>query len=71
MDQIPQDRVRYHISWGSWHGPYTHDFPLEHVIDLMLRVRGSADSVEAASPRHEWAKLKALAEGAAPATEEL
>ncbi|HKE85735.1 MAG TPA: cobalamin-independent methionine synthase II family protein [Vicinamibacterales bacterium] len=53
LEGIPQDRVRYHICWGSWHGPHTHDLPLEHVIDLMLRVRAGAYSVEAANPRHE------------------
>src|SRR3954463_3519015 len=21
---IPEDRVRYHLCWGSWHGPHTH-----------------------------------------------
>jgi 5-methyltetrahydropteroyltriglutamate--homocysteine methyltransferase len=50
---IPEDRVRYHICWGSWHGPHTHDLPLKHVVDLMLRVKAQAYSVEAANPRHE------------------
>jgi 5-methyltetrahydropteroyltriglutamate--homocysteine methyltransferase len=50
---LPEDRVRYHICWGSWHGPHTHDLPLEHVIDLMLRIHAGAYSVEAANPRHE------------------
>ena len=50
---IPEDRVRYHICWGSWHGPHTHDLPLKHVIDLMLKVKAGAYSVEAANPRHE------------------
>ena len=49
----PEDRVCYHICWGSWHGPHTHDLPLKHVIDLMLRVKAGAYSVEAANPRHE------------------
>jgi 5-methyltetrahydropteroyltriglutamate--homocysteine methyltransferase len=50
---IPEDRVRYHICWGSWHGPHTHDLPLKHVVDLMLKVKAGAYSVEAANPRHE------------------
>jgi 5-methyltetrahydropteroyltriglutamate--homocysteine methyltransferase len=63
LEGIPQDRVRYHICWGSWHGPHTHDLPLEHVIDLMLRVRAGAYSVEAANPRHEheWKLWKRVA----------
>jgi 5-methyltetrahydropteroyltriglutamate--homocysteine methyltransferase len=50
---LPEDRIRYHICWGSWHGPHTHDLPLKHVVDLMLRVTAEAYSVEAANPRHE------------------
>jgi 5-methyltetrahydropteroyltriglutamate--homocysteine methyltransferase len=50
---IPEDRVRYHICWGSWHGPHTHDLPLKYVVDLMLKINAQAYSVEAANPRHE------------------
>jgi 5-methyltetrahydropteroyltriglutamate--homocysteine methyltransferase len=53
LSGLPEDRIRYHICWGSWHGPHTHDLPLEHVVDLMLKIRAGAYSVEAANPRHE------------------
>ena len=53
LEGIPEDRVRYHICWGSWHGPHTHDLPLKHVVDLMLQVKAQAYSVEAANPQHE------------------
>jgi 5-methyltetrahydropteroyltriglutamate--homocysteine methyltransferase len=53
LQGIPEDRVRYHICWGSWHGPHTHDLPLKHVVDLMLKVKAGAFSVEAANARHE------------------
>ncbi|HXP83658.1 MAG TPA: cobalamin-independent methionine synthase II family protein [Bryobacteraceae bacterium] len=64
---LPEDRVRYHICWGSWHGPHTSDLPLKHLVDLMLRVKAGAYSVEAANPRHEhewkvWRDVK-LPEG--------
>ncbi|HEU0168497.1 MAG TPA: cobalamin-independent methionine synthase II family protein, partial [Chloroflexota bacterium] len=64
---IPADRVRYHICWGSWHGPHTHDLPLKHVVDLMLRINAQAYSLEAANPQHEhewkvWRDVK-LPEG--------
>jgi 5-methyltetrahydropteroyltriglutamate--homocysteine methyltransferase len=64
---LPEDRIRYHICWGSWHGPHTHDLPLEHVVDLMLKIRAGAYSLEAANPRHEhewkiWKDVK-LPEG--------
>jgi 5-methyltetrahydropteroyltriglutamate--homocysteine methyltransferase len=63
LQGLPEDRVRYHICWGSWHGPHTHDLPLKHVIDLMLRVKAGAYSVEAANARHEhewklWKEVK-------------
>ncbi len=64
---LPEDRVRFHICWGSWHGPHVHDLPLKHLVDLMLKVNAGAYSVEAANPRHEhewkvWRDVK-LPEG--------
>ena len=50
---IPEDRVRYHICWGSWHGPHSTDIPLENVVDLMLQVKAQTYSIEAANVRHE------------------
>jgi len=50
---IPEERVRYHLCWGSWHGPHTHDLPLEHIIDLILEVKAQTYSFEAANVRHE------------------
>ena len=50
---IPEDRVRYHLCWGSWHGPHSADLPLADVIDLLLEIRASQYSFEAANPRHE------------------
>ncbi len=50
---IPEDRVRYHFCWGSWHGPHTTDLPLRDIVDLVLRVRAGAYSVEAGNVRHE------------------
>ena len=53
---IPEDRVRYHLCWGSWQGPHVHDLGLRDVVDLLLRVNAQAYSIEAATPRHsyEW-----------------
>jgi len=50
---IPVEKVRYHLCWGSWHGPHTHDLPLEHIIDLILEVKAQTYSFEAANVRHE------------------
>jgi 5-methyltetrahydropteroyltriglutamate--homocysteine methyltransferase len=53
LNGIPQDRVRYHVCWGSWHGPHTSDVPLREIVDLVLTVNAGAYSIEAANPRHE------------------
>ncbi|HTA47260.1 MAG TPA: cobalamin-independent methionine synthase II family protein [Bryobacteraceae bacterium] len=53
LQGLPEERVRFHMCWGSWHGPHTHDLPLKHLVDLMLRINAGAYSVEAANPRHE------------------
>jgi 5-methyltetrahydropteroyltriglutamate--homocysteine methyltransferase len=53
---IPEDRLRYHLCWGSWQGPHVHDLGLRDIVDLLLRVKAQAYSIEAATPRHayEW-----------------
>jgi 5-methyltetrahydropteroyltriglutamate--homocysteine methyltransferase len=67
LEGIPEDRVRYHVCWGSWPGPHTTDVPLKKIVDLILKVRAGAYLIEAANPRHEhewrvWEDVK-LPEG--------
>ena len=50
---IPEDRVRYHVCFGSWHVPHVADAPLDAIVDLMLKVRAGAYSIEGANVRHE------------------
>jgi len=50
---LPEDRIRYHICWGSWHGPHTTDLPLRHIVELLLEVGAGAYSIEAGNARHE------------------
>jgi 5-methyltetrahydropteroyltriglutamate--homocysteine methyltransferase len=50
---LPEDRVRYHICWGSWHGPHVHDLPMAQIVDVLLKVRAQAYAFEAANARHE------------------
>lgn len=50
---LPEDRIRYHICWGSWHGPHTTDIALQDIVDVMLSVKAGAFSVEAGNVRHE------------------
>ncbi|MBV9237555.1 MAG: cobalamin-independent methionine synthase II family protein [Xanthobacteraceae bacterium] len=53
LEGIPEDRVRFHICWGSWHGPHKGDVPLKDVVDLLLKVKAQGYSVEAGNVRHE------------------
>jgi 5-methyltetrahydropteroyltriglutamate--homocysteine methyltransferase len=50
---LPEDRIRYHICFGSWHGPHAYDPPLADAIGLVLRVRAKYYLMEQANPRHE------------------
>ena len=50
---IPRDRVRYHVCWGSWHGPHSTDVPLKTVLPMLRRLEVGGFVVEAANVRHE------------------
>jgi 5-methyltetrahydropteroyltriglutamate--homocysteine methyltransferase len=50
---IPEDRIRYHVCFGSWHVPHVADAPLSEIVDLIVKVRAGAYSIEAANVRHE------------------
>ena len=50
---IAPDKVRYHWCWGSWHGAHVNDIPLEHIIDIALKVKAQTYSFEAANVRHQ------------------
>jgi 5-methyltetrahydropteroyltriglutamate--homocysteine methyltransferase len=53
IEGLPQDRVRYHICWGSWPGPHTSDVPLKDIVDVVLKAKVGAFVIEGANPRHE------------------
>lgn len=63
LDGLPEDRIRYHICWGSWHGPHKYDVPLSDIVDMVLQVRARAYLIESANSRHEheyhlWEEVK-------------
>jgi 5-methyltetrahydropteroyltriglutamate--homocysteine methyltransferase len=63
LEGIPEDRVRYHVCWGSWPGPHVSDVPLRDIVDLILQVKAGAYVIESANPRHEhewqvWKNVK-------------
>lgn len=60
IDGIPEDKIRYHVCWGSWPGPHVSDVPLKDIVDIILKVKAGAFALEMANPRHEheWAVWK-------------
>ena len=60
---LPRERIRFHLCWGSWHGPHTTDIPMRDIVDVMLAVDCRAYSFEAGNVRHEhewkvWQEVK-------------
>lgn len=53
LQGIPEDRVRFHTCYSINVAPRVHDLEMKHYVDLMLKVRAQAYSIEAANPRHE------------------
>ena len=67
LRNVPESQVRYHLCWGSWHGPHAYDLELAKIVDIMLKVKAQAYLIEGANARHEheyavWDSLK-LPEG--------
>jgi 5-methyltetrahydropteroyltriglutamate--homocysteine methyltransferase len=63
LSNIPQEQVRYHMCWGSWHGPHAHDIPLADMADILLAVNAQTYLIEGANARHEheyvvWESVK-------------
>ena len=50
---LPEDRIRFHLCWGSWHGPHVTDIHLRDIVDVLLAVNCRAYSFEAGNVRHE------------------
>ena len=60
---LPEDRIRYHICWGSFNTPHVTDVPLKDIVDLVLRVKAGGYCIEMGNPRHEhewrvWENVK-------------
>ncbi len=63
LRNIPEEKIRYHLCWGSWHGPHAHDIEIRHLVDLMLKAKAQAYLVEGANARHDheyavWENVK-------------
>jgi 5-methyltetrahydropteroyltriglutamate--homocysteine methyltransferase len=60
---LPRERIRFHLCWGSWHGPHVTDIPLRDIVDLVLAIECQGYSFEAGNVRHEhewrvWEEVK-------------
>jgi 5-methyltetrahydropteroyltriglutamate--homocysteine methyltransferase len=62
LRDLPVHRIRFHMCWGSYHGPHKYDIPLKEIVDLILKVRAGAYSIEASNPchEHEWRVWKEI-----------
>ena len=60
LRDIPEESVRLHMCWGSFHHPHTTDIPLAQIIDLVYKVKAQCYSIEAANVQHEheWTVFK-------------
>jgi len=63
LANIPEEQIRYHLCWGSWHGPHLYDIPMADIVDVMLAVKARTYLFEAANARHEheyvvWERVK-------------
>jgi 5-methyltetrahydropteroyltriglutamate--homocysteine methyltransferase len=63
LANIPEEQIRYHLCWGSWHGPHLYDIPMADIVDVMLAVKAQTYLFEAANARHEheyvvWERVK-------------
>jgi 5-methyltetrahydropteroyltriglutamate--homocysteine methyltransferase len=54
--ELPADRMRMHVCWGSTLGPHHGDIPIKDIVDILLRGKPQAVSFPGANPRHghEW-----------------
>ncbi|MBV8732124.1 MAG: cobalamin-independent methionine synthase II family protein [Acidobacteriia bacterium] len=53
LANVPADRVRFHVCWGNYEGPHTHDLPLTTLLPIVLKAKPAAMLLESANPRHE------------------
>ena len=56
VKDLPADRMRMHVCWGSTLGPHHGDVPLKDIVDIILTAKPMAVSFPGANPRHghEW-----------------
>src|ERR671930_245978 len=53
LRNVREERVRYHLCWGSWHGPHAYDIDITPVVAPILGGKARAHLTEGANTRHE------------------
>ena len=51
---IDPDMMRVHVCWGADEAPHHHDTPLDHIVDVLLRLRPNGLTIVGANGRHEY-----------------
>ncbi len=56
LADVPAESCRFHLCWGNYEGPHTHDIGLEKIIDVVLKAKPTTILFESSNPRHahEW-----------------
>ena len=50
LRNIPPEKIRLHVCWGSFHGPHSNDIPLQDIADIIFSVRAMSYSIEVRTP---------------------
>ena len=53
LQDVPEEKVRYHVCWGSWPGPHVTDLPIRDILDKIYTIKAGCYVIEGANPRHE------------------
>ena len=53
LADVPPERVRMHVCWGTWDGPHDGDTPLEPILPRLYEANVGALCMPFANPRHQ------------------
>ena len=53
LADVPPERVRLHVCWGTWDGPHAHDTPLAPLLPRLYEARVGALNIPFANPGHQ------------------
>ncbi|MEZ5800631.1 MAG: epoxyalkane--coenzyme M transferase [Nitratireductor sp.] len=56
LANVPQEKVRVHICWGTYEGPHVCDIDMAKVFPVLMQVKAQYLLFETSNPRHahEW-----------------